>query len=73
MLNFFWPTAPVYDPGILGRLGRLVHWLAILLWIALLAFALFGLTSTDSRFAWGLIGVAVALAGRGLRYVMAGE
>lgn len=68
-MSFFWPTSPNPAIGPFGRFGRLVHWAAILLAL------FFGLMFSDGgSYATGVtIGVAIAMIGRGLRYVLAAE
>lgn len=77
-MNFFWPTEPDPDPGILARLGRVLHWLSIALGAFFVAGGLAivlvdGLHEFSGGFGFVLGGVMVALAGRGLRYILAGE
>jgi hypothetical protein len=71
-MNFFWPTRLKLAPGLLARLGRVLHWLSIPLAIFL---AVLGLSRPVDEWLtteiWGA--VTAYLFGRGLRYLLAGE
>lgn len=71
-MNFFWPTNLKAEPGIVARLGRVLHWLSIPLAIFI---AYLGLRRPPEEWLttelWGAI--IAYLFGRGLRYLLAGE
>lgn len=73
-MSFFWPTHLNAEPGFAARLGRFIHWMAIAI-AALFAFVLANITVGDpSAFPGFLfIALAIALIGRGLRFVFALE
>ena len=78
MVNLLWPRQLSTNDGIWVRIVRLVHWCVV-------GFAVFGLVVSFagmiaggnrepvSYFAVGLMWVALALLGRGFRYVAARE
>jgi hypothetical protein len=73
IVGVFWPTRRNPDAGPLCRLGRLVHWAAL---VPAALVALIAATSVSSWFdalIYFAIAIAIALLGRGLRYVMSGE
>jgi hypothetical protein len=79
-MGVFWPTATSGNPSVLGRAGRVLHWLSLAfgaLWLAIGVYA--GLTSESLQAgAWGFgLGAAAflvsALLGRALRYVLSAE
>lgn len=76
-MSFFWPTNPKTDPGVLARAGRVLHWTALAFALALAATGLasFNSAGTDPALGWLCLALAAAftLAGRGLRYILAGE
>ena len=71
-MNFLWPTSLKTEPGLLARFGRVLHWLSIPMAVLL---AHVGLSRPMSEWLtteiWGA--AATYLAGRGLRYLFAGE
>lgn len=81
-MRWLWPqkrTLEEIELTIAVRLGRFVHWIAIvfvgLVWLGEFIGVVFGYWSS-SNFVIGIIilaGVAVFLLGRGLRYVFAKE
>lgn len=76
--NWFWPKARAQSTA-RGRLGRLAHWISyalalpILLGIAFIKIAVgrFDLTEAGIRMVACLL--AIAVLGRGARYVLANE
>ncbi|HEY3917472.1 MAG TPA: hypothetical protein VGL83_06750 [Stellaceae bacterium] len=81
-MTWLWPqkrTLEEIELTLAIRFGRLLHWAAVafvgLVWLGEFVGVLFGYWSS-SNFVIGLIilvGVAVFLLGRGLRYVFANE
>ncbi len=84
-MSFFWPTNLKADPGALARLGRVLHWIALILaagliwagWsvgVSHLEYELLTWTWIMRAMGPWLVGaVLVAQLGRGLRYIFAGE
>jgi len=82
LLNVVWPERANPDPGLFGRLGRLVHWAGTL--AALGNIAIFMSAAANYRamngqpmpswaeMAFGLAAV-IYFPARGLRYLFAGE
>ena len=76
MPNLIWPRALSADVGAAGLIGRSIHWLGVLLALVFLVtaigFAADGWSSSDA--VWlTVIAVAMALAARGVRYLLARE
>lgn len=76
LLSILWPTDTHYEPGCIGRLGRVLHWAftAISVGLVGLGFSLVDpVNITDG--AWAAFGAAAGFyaVGRGIRYIMAGE
>lgn len=70
-MNFFWPTHPKPFPGLVARLGRLLHLVGLALAAAVFVTECY---SSEHPIVPGLIvAVPVALLARGLRYVLAAE
>jgi hypothetical protein len=76
-MSFFWPMKPKTDPGVLGRLGRLLHWIFLAcaaFLIGLNAYPWLAGTDTSGEApVWTILGAIIFLLGRGVRYVLAGE
>lgn len=80
-MSFIWPAEINPEPTVLGRLGRVLHW-AALMWGVSPALFLIGYAMTQD-FGWsdawpgilmaGAWAVAWSLIGRGVRYVLADE
>lgn len=77
-MGLFWPAHPKVTPNTVERLGRVVHWITIVLGIGFLGLVL--TASGNMGAAAGpflLFGVVLAcgavLLGRALRYILAGE
>lgn len=76
MPNLIWPRALSADVGPSGRIGRTIHWLGVVLAVAFLVTALgFAVDGWSRAEAAGLTtaAIAVALAARGARYILAKE
>ena len=76
MPNLFWPRALSPHVGAGGMLGRSIHWLGVTLAVASLVTALgCAIDGWALPVAGGLAAaaLAMALAGRGVRYLLAGE
>ncbi len=76
MPNLIWPRALSAHVGASGVIGRTIHWLGVALAAAVLVTALgFAVDGWALSLAAGLAiaAVAVALAGRGVRYLLARE
>lgn len=76
MPNLIWPRALSADVGPSGRIGRTIHWLGVALAVAFLVTALgFAVDGWSRAEAAGLTtaAVAVALAARGVRFILAKE
>lgn len=76
MPNLLWPRALSADVGASGLIGRTIHWLGVALAIALLVTALgFAVDGWSQTEAIGLTtaAIALALATRGARYLLAKE
>ena len=76
MPNLIWPRAPQPHVGASGVIGRTIHWLGVALAVAVLVTAFgFAVDGWAPPLAAGLAiaAVAVALAGRGVRYLLAHE
>lgn len=80
-MNWLWPQKKLVEieTTIAIRLGRVLHWAALamvgVLWLGEFVGVIFGFWS-DSSFVVGiivLVGIAVFLIGRGLRYIFANE
>lgn len=80
-MSLFWPKAIVSEPGPFGRAGRLIHWTALVVATLCVAAALADASqgTTDegdgmiSLIFFGGLGVVIYFAGRGMRYILAGE
>lgn len=72
MMGFFWPTDVREDVGAIGRLGRVLHWCAILLG-GLFAWAFIAGSAPEYWWPAAALFALFAMGGRGLRYVLAGE
>lgn len=84
-MSFFWPTNIKPAPGAVARLGRVLHWISLLLAIAALVTGVVSVQSQASyqvlsfHLFWNTMGpvfmaaVGIALFGRGLRYILSGE
>jgi hypothetical protein len=78
-VSFIWPTTRNPDPGAIGRLGRVLHWVGLILGLAI--FGLCVAWAADDgpdqyaplMIAGAVFLAALALAGRGLRYILAAE
>lgn len=76
MPNLIWPRALSAQVGPSGLIGRTIHWLGVALAVAFLVTALgFAIDGWALPLAaWLAIGaVAMALAARGVRYLLAKE
>lgn len=76
MPNLIWPRTLSADVGASGLIGRSIHWLGVLLALAFLVtamgFAVDGWSISDA--VWmAVLGVAMAMAARGARYLLARE
>jgi hypothetical protein len=80
-MKWLWPKQKIaeIETTIAIRLGRMLHWAAIVfagvLWLGEFIGVVFGFW-TDSHFVLGAVilgGIAIFLLGRGLRYVFANE
>jgi hypothetical protein len=76
MPNLFWPRTLSAEVGASGLIGRSIHWLGVLLALVLLVtamgFAVDGWSMSDA--VWlAFLGVVLALAARGARYLLARE
>lgn len=84
-MGFFWPDAIIEPaPSPLARAGRVLHWVSLIFAVApaslgaYLLWQWFALPDQDSfvvamsAACFGM-GLATGLAGRGLRYILAGE
>ncbi len=77
MLGFLWPTRIKPESSIIIRIGRVVHWLAAAIAIAMAIYSL--VARTDYPLADMLLTTEIAgapfvyLFGRGMRYILAGE
>lgn len=76
MPNFLWPRALSADVGATGLIGRTIHWLGVLSALAFLVsamgFAVDGWSLSDA--VWlSLIAIAMVLASRGVRFLLARE
>ena len=76
MPNLIWPRALSPDVGAPGIIGRTIHWLGVLMACAILltavGFAADGWSMSDA--VWlSVIAVAMALAARGVRFLLARE
>lgn len=75
-LNILWPTDRDYDPGCLGRLGRVLHWTFTAISVGLVGLGFSFLEPVDiTDGAWAAFGSAAGFyaVGRGIRYILAGE
>jgi len=76
-MSFFWPAALNPDPGVLGRLGRVLHWIGLLIGFPALAGAVAAYNNPGGgpvvTVLFGSVGAVLIMAGRGLRYVLADE
>lgn len=76
LLSILWPTDADYDPGCLGRLGRVLHWTFTAISVGLVGLGFSFLEPVDiTDEAWAAFGSAAGFYafGRGIRYIMAGE
>ena len=76
MPNLIWPRALSSDVGPSGLIGRSIHWLGVTLAVACLVTAMgFAVDGWSTRLATQLAVAAVvmALAARGVRYLLAKE
>ncbi len=77
MRGFFWPTQVQAAPTIVARLGRFLHWAGIVLAAPFVAVTvLIAITEPSGDYGYFialLLAAPVYMAGRGARYVLAGE
>lgn len=79
-MNFFWPQSLRENPSLIGRLGRVAHWIG-LAYAAGIALFVGYLMATNPEPSFILAGLAAGLGGglffaslgRLVRYVLAGE
>jgi hypothetical protein len=77
-VGWFWPRESRSEIGVLGRLGRIIHW-AGLLASGGLVIGSFGVLLGGGDSAWAIfaallvVAIFVALSGRGARYVLTDE
>jgi hypothetical protein len=74
--NLIWPRALSSDVGASGLIGRTIHWLGVAMAVAFLitaiGFAVDGWSMSDA--VWlSIIAVVMALATRGIRFLLARE
>lgn len=78
-MGLFWPAQRKAQPSAIERLGRVLHWLAVIIGVAISGIAFWGMIATPSPNAQVLFlvalifAIAVSLAGRALRYIFSGE
>ncbi len=80
-MNLIWPTSRAAHPSALTRLGRVIHWFALLAaaaWLLLCLALIPAFSEAGIAGGWmagaGLVGAAlIALAGRAVRYVLSSE
>lgn len=74
-MNWLWPHVINPSQGFFGRLGRLAHWAGILLAVgcALVPFFTYGGPDLQTFAAAFGFGAFFYMAGRGVRYLFAGE
>jgi hypothetical protein len=81
-MGMFWPDHIDPAPGILGRLGRFLHWVAMVIAAIIVVGGIAIIIISNSPgpewlFGGGALILGIALvvyfAGRGLRYLFAGE
>lgn len=76
-MSFFWPTNRKQETTVLVRAGRVLHWTASGVAGTVALFCIFAIFENDadagSMFAFCILAALFALAGRGLRYILAGE
>ena len=75
-MNIFWPTDPWPENceiGARGRLGRALHWAALVLAALVVLFILATWGDPVAMTVEAALAVAIALVGRGLRYILADE
>ena len=77
MLSVLWPTRIKPESSIVIRIGRVIHWLATAMAVAMAIYSLVARTDypiTQMLFSTEIAGAPfVYLFGRGLRYILAGE
>lgn len=74
-MSLIWPRRIGANPSIFGRLGRLVFWIATVLAVLLAVGTTIGIfTAPDIAAVFNYsAAVVLFLAGRGVRYLLAGE
>ena len=76
MPNLIWPRALSPDVGAPGFIGRTIHWLGVTMAVAFLVtamgFAVDGWSTSDAIWL-SVIAIVMALATRGVRYLLARE
>ncbi|HEX2816440.1 MAG TPA: hypothetical protein VHN39_08600 [Phenylobacterium sp.] len=76
MPNLFWPRALSPDVGASGLIGRTIHWLGVAMAAAFLitamGFAIDGWSMSDALWL-SVIAIVMALATRGVRFLLARE
>jgi len=76
MPNLIWPRALSPDVGATGLIGRIVHWLgvgvAVAFLVTALGFAVDGWSTAEAA-VLAAAAIALALAARGARYLLARE
>jgi hypothetical protein len=74
--NLIWPRALSTDVGAPGLIGRTIHWLGVAMAVAFLitaiGFAVDGWSKSDAIWL-SVIAIVMALATRGVRYLLARE
>ena len=73
LLAFFWPGRVNPYPGFVGRLGRVIHGMAVLVTIFMLIVGSYAFADRRDALVWDFLGLLVAMLGRGCRYAMARE
>ena len=80
MRAIFWPTTPNPNPTAITRLGRVLHWIAVVI-AALFIVLIIGIATNGDSIMSNLTGYVIclfwagvfAMGGRGLRYILSGE
>jgi hypothetical protein len=77
-MSFLWPRPANRQPNVTVRIARILHWAAVGIALFGVVISFWGMSNAGDRellpySAVGLVWAAVAMIGRGLRYILTNE
>jgi len=72
-MSLLWPSRTATNPSVIGRLGRLVHWIAAPLGALLFLAGIVSLFRSEPDYFLIGVGLFIFAAGRAVRYLLASE